>query len=80
METYRLRGVLFLGDDRTDLDAFATLRTWRDEGRVAGAAIAAANPESGSELMEGADFWVDGVPGVEWLLGEVATVLGGRRP
>lgn len=80
METYHLRGVLYLGDDVTDIDAFAALRTWRDEGRVAGAAIAAANPESGSELVEAADFWVDGVGGVEWLLGEVATALGGRRP
>jgi trehalose 6-phosphate phosphatase len=80
MEAYHLRGVLFLGDDVTDLDAFAAVRTWRDEGRVAGAAIAAANPESGSEVVEAADFWVDGVAGVEWLLGQVASVLGVRRP
>lgn len=80
MEAYGLRGVLYLGDDITDIDAFATLRTWRDEGRVAGAAIGVSNPESGSELMQAADFWVDGVGGVEWLLTEVATALGAQRP
>jgi trehalose 6-phosphate phosphatase len=80
METYRLRSVLYLGDDLTDVEAFKVLRHWREEGKLSGAAVAVANPESGLEVMEEADYWVDGVPGVEWLLGAVATAVGAKRP
>jgi trehalose 6-phosphate phosphatase len=80
METYRLGGVLYLGDDLTDVEAFKVLRHWREEGKVSGAAVAVANPESGPKVMEEADYWVDGIPGVEWLLGAIATVVGGKRP
>jgi trehalose 6-phosphate phosphatase len=81
METYRLSSVLYLGDDLTDVEAFKVLRHWRQEGKVSGAAIAVANPESGPEPMEEADYWVDDVPGVEWLLGAIASlVVGEKRP
>jgi len=80
METYRLGSVLYLGDDLTDVDAFKVLRRWREEGKVSGAAVAVANPESGPKVMEEADYWVDGVPGVEWLLGAIATAVGGKQP
>jgi trehalose 6-phosphate phosphatase len=80
MEIYRLGGVLYLGDDLSDVEAFKVLRHWREEGKVSGASIAVANSESGSKVMEEADYWVDGVPGVEWLLGAIATVVGGKRP
>jgi len=79
METYRLGGVLCVGDDLTDAEAFKALRHWREEGKVSGAAVAVANPESGPEVMEEADYWVDGVPGVEWLLGAIASVVGGKQ-
>ena len=79
METYHLDGVLCLGDDLTDAEAFKVLRHWREEGKVSGAAVAVANPESGPEVMEEADYWVDGVPGVEWLLGAIASVVGGEQ-
>jgi trehalose 6-phosphate phosphatase len=78
METYRLSGVLCLGDDLTDAEAFKVLRLWREEGKVSGAAVAVANPESGPEVMAEADYWVDGVPGVERLLGAIAGVVGGK--
>jgi len=80
METYRLAGVLYLGDDLTDVDAFRVLRRWRQDARVKGAAVAVANSEAGQEITKEADYWVDGVPGVEWLLGEIASVVGGKRP
>jgi trehalose 6-phosphate phosphatase len=80
IETYRLGGVLYLGDDLTDVEAFKVLRHWREEGKVRGGAIAVANPESGPKVLQEADYWVDGVPGVEWLLGAIATVVGGKQP
>jgi len=79
METYRLSGVLCVGDDLTDAEAFKVLRRWREEGRVSGAAIAVANSESGPEVMAEADYSVDGVPGVEWLLGSIASIVGGKQ-
>jgi trehalose 6-phosphate phosphatase len=80
METYRLAGVLYLGDDLTDVDAFKVLRHWREEGNISGAAVAVANPETAPTVMGKADYWVDGVPGVEWLLGAIASVVGAKRP
>jgi trehalose 6-phosphate phosphatase len=80
VETYRLGGILYLGDDLTDVDAFKVLRQWRDEDKVSGAAVAVANPESAPAVMEEADYCVDGIPGVEWLLGEIATAVGATRP
>jgi trehalose 6-phosphate phosphatase len=80
METYRLVGILYLGDDLTDVEAFKVLRHRREEGKVSGAAVAVANPESGPEVMKEADYWVDSIPGVEWLLGAIASVVGGKRP
>lgn len=80
IETHRLSGVLYLGDDLTDVDAFKVLRHWRQEGKVSGAAVAVANPERGPEVMQEADYWVDGVPGVEWLLAAIASVVAEKRP
>ncbi len=80
MKTHNLSGILYLGDDLTDVDAFKVLRHWREEGKVSGAAVAVANPERGPEVMEEADYWVDGVPGVEWLLAAIASVVAGKRP
>jgi len=80
METYRLAGVLYLGDDLTDVDAFRVLRRWREDAKVKSAAVAVANPEAGPKVTREADYWVDGVRGVEWLLGAIASVVGGKRP
>jgi trehalose 6-phosphate phosphatase len=80
VETHRLSGILYLGDDLTDVDAFKVLRHWREEGKISGAAVAVANPERAPTVMHEADYWVDGVPGVEWLLGAIASVVGAKRP
>lgn len=80
METHRLSGILYLGDDLTDVDAFKVLRHWREAGKISGAAVAVANPERAPTVMDEADYWVDGVPGVEWLLGAIASVVAAKRP
>jgi trehalose 6-phosphate phosphatase len=80
METHRLSGILYLGDDLTDVDAFKVLRHWREESKISGAAVAVANPESTPTVIDEADYWVDGIPGVEWLLGAIASVVGAKRP
>lgn len=80
IETYHLGGALYLGDDLTDVNAFKVVRRQREDGKVSGAAVAVANRESGPEVTKEADYWVDGVPGVEWLLAAIASVVGEKQP
>jgi trehalose 6-phosphate phosphatase len=69
---YGLRAALYLGDDRTDLDAVSTLQTARAEGQVRALTVAVASAEAPAELLAAADGTVDGVAGVEALLGALA--------
>jgi len=68
VQQHGLRGVLFLGDDRTDADAFVVLRAMRDRGECAALNIGVGGPETPDVIKQTADFLVDGVPGVEELL------------
>src|SRR5262249_18004056 len=67
-----LRGALYLGDDRTDLDAFRALRRLTDEGTCQGVAVAVLHAEAPSGLAEEADVTlpsIDAIPGLlRWLL------------
>jgi trehalose 6-phosphate phosphatase len=59
---------VYVGDDNTDLDAFAGLRDIVGEGAVC---IGVRSDETPEELEESADAMVDGPPGVTALLGEL---------
>lgn len=60
---------LYVGDDRTDVDAFEGLRALVDERRLTHAiCVAVRSGESPRELLEAADLFVDGVDGVRLLL------------
>ena len=67
-----LRGALYLGDDRTDLDAFRALRQLNDEGVCQAVAVAVLSPEAPAELAAAADITlpdISYVPGLlRWLL------------
>lgn len=66
----KVGSVLALGDDATDIDMFKSARSLSADGlRATSAAV--RSEEMGLDVMEAADYWVDGVEGVEWLLGEV---------
>jgi trehalose-phosphatase len=55
---------LYGGDDRTDVDAFAALRTLHEDGELETAVcIAVASDESPPEVSEGADITVPGPEG-----------------
>jgi hypothetical protein len=58
---------------------FRAVRELRAGGQ-AGVSVAARNEEAGEGVLEAADYWVEGVPGVEWLLGEVLRALPGTAP
>ena len=63
------RHAVYIGDDRTDADAWRALRALRDAGSLATAtAVVATSPETPPELREAADAEVAGPPGVLALL------------
>ncbi|HSJ72730.1 MAG TPA: trehalose-phosphatase, partial [Miltoncostaeaceae bacterium] len=58
------RTALYVGDDRTDADAWRALRALRDRGELSGAvALAVASAEVPAEVRAGADAEVDGPAG-----------------
>jgi len=70
-----LRSVLYLGDDVTDIDAFRVLR---EASAFRGASVVVASQETPPEVLAAAEYRVEGVDGVERLLGEVAGALGAK--
>jgi trehalose-phosphatase len=84
-EKHALRSVVCLGDDVTDADPFEVLhqarfdddiRAWRGEPPLRGASVVAASDETPAWVLGVADYQVQGVDGIEWLLSEVARALG----
>lgn len=67
-----LRGAFYLGDDRTDLDAFRALRLLTIDGVCQGVSVAVLHDEAPPELTEEADVTlpsIDAVPGfLRWLI------------
>lgn len=72
-----LAGVLFAGDDRTDLDAMLEVERLRSEGYQA-VAIAVQAPDTLPELLEHADLVVQGVEGMARLLATIVAHLHTR--
>jgi len=68
-EQYGLLGVVYIGDDQTDEDAFRAVRLWRRQEGRAGTAVAVASAEAPPTLLEVADCTVLSVWEVGQLLG-----------
>jgi len=77
-ERFEARAILCLGDDVTDIDMFDAVRELRGEGRR-GVSIAVRSDEADERVLESSDYWVDGVEGVQWLLGEIVKKLAEQR-
>jgi len=75
---FGLKGLVYLGDDRTDVDAFEAVRSMAADGSVAAHAIAVVHDESSPEVAGAAEFTVPDVAGVEWLLEGILRRLGGE--
>lgn len=71
---YGLNGIVYIGDDLTDIDAFNALRNARHSG-VHAAAVAVGGPEAKEELLALADLELDGPSDVGALLQELAWQL-----
>jgi len=78
-ERLAVNGILCVGDDRTDLGMFQAVKNLRDRG-IEGSAVAVLSSESATDLLAAGDYTVEGVQGVEWLLGEVLKAVGGTSP
>ena len=68
IEMHELKGVLFLGDDLSDTDAFLEMKDMRDKGICKGLSVGVLHPNSPSVLRERADILVGGTTGVRKLL------------
>jgi trehalose 6-phosphate phosphatase len=73
-ERFTLRGLIFAGDDRTDLDAVLEIPRLRQDG-LAALAIVVRHADTPPELLEHAGLVVDGVPGMAELLRKMVKML-----
>ena len=72
------RHAAYVGDDRTDADAWRALRELREHGRLdTGIAVAVASAETPADLLARADVRVDGPPEVRELLALIADRIDG---
>lgn len=74
-QKHALRGLVFAGDDRTDLDAILEMERLRQEGLSALAIVVRHPEETPPELLQHADMLVDRVPGMVALLREMLEML-----
>ena len=72
IQDYRLDAAVYLGDDRTDLDAFSAIHQ-AAKSSFNGLAVAVLSREMPPELTAAADFTLEGVAGVAELLARLAT-------
>lgn len=78
IERSGLRGMVFLGDDVTDIDGFNAVRRLRDDAAIDGLNIAVIAPETSPEVAAAADVAIAGVDACVTLLTMLAESL--RRP
>lgn len=74
VERFELRGAIFAGDDRTDLDAVKEVQTLRNEG-LAALAIVVKHTDTLPELLANADIVVEEVEGMTQLLQQIVEDL-----
>lgn len=77
IDAYQLTGVLYAGDDTTDVDAFAALQAWRAETGRPALALGVLGPETPDAVARSADLHLAGVDDVAaflgWLVAQTAT-------
>jgi trehalose 6-phosphate phosphatase len=61
-EELGLRGIVFFGDDVTDVDAFRSLRGMRASGDAATLRVGVLGPDTSPLVLEEIDLSIDGVP------------------
>lgn len=64
----RLEGLIYAGDDITDIEAFEVVRDLRRGGRVDGVSVCVLHPDSSPLVERASDYTVEGVEGTRRLL------------
>ncbi len=64
----RLEGLIYVGDDITDIEAFEVVRDLRRGGRVDGVSVCVLHPDSSPLVERASDYTVEGVDGTRRLL------------
>ncbi len=76
VEEYKLDGVIYLGDDTTDIDAFKAARRLREAGKSYALSLGIESPEMPPGIADYSDALVSGPPDVAiffgWLLDVIA--------
>lgn len=67
-QRWRLSGLVFVGDDMTDVDGLRALKGLKAEGPLQGLGVAVVYDDSPRDLMQLADYGLSGVAGVEAFL------------
>lgn len=75
-----LRGIVFFGDDLTDLDAFRTLRDLREAGEAAALRVAVLGPDTARVILDEADLTVESVEACASVLLGIAARLADQNP
>ncbi|GCF06497.1 trehalose-phosphatase [Dictyobacter arantiisoli] len=78
VERFGLRGVIFAGDDRTDLNGILELAHLRQDG-IAAHGIVVQHPDTPPALLEHADTVVQGVAAMVELLQDITTNLSNAK-
>ena len=78
VELHGLDSVIVIGDDRTDADAWRALSRMNAEGRAVGMSVAVRHPGSPPELLQEADYRLDGVGEVALLLAYLYETVSAR--
>ena len=74
VEHYALRGIMFAGDDVSDLDAVREIRQMKQEG-IDAISVAVKHLDTPPALLREADIAVEQVDGMAELLGEIVAAL-----
>lgn len=70
-----LKGIVFLGDDLTDVDGFVAVRELRQRGDVAGLRVGVIGPETPAAVTAEVDVTIDGVVACARVLSAIADAL-----
>lgn len=79
LRKYAVRGIVYAGDDETDLDAFRVIHHWGIQEDKRALAVGIRSPEMPCGLMEESDLVVEGVEGFAEFLATLVEVLSRTR-
>lgn len=75
LRRHAVKGIIYAGDDKTDLDAFRAIHRWAIQEERRALAVGVISPEMPPGLKEEADLVVEGIEGLAEFLATLADAL-----